>query len=220
MTVFKLSKDKLLYLMVSIRWYILAIWVVSAVAYCAPPGTFRKIDFEFTGTVRDGNTKEPIEGAYVVVLYYGSAASPATVATFCTKTKGMYTGKDGTFRFPVEKLNNLSPGDVMAIKPGYFDNNRVIPSASLQRAQTAETYTGRDVILTKQNPASPTLRFGETEVRCERANSRDDVEASIQFLKIKLAECLRLNASTQGIDAIKNFLADLENLSAGNPKKL
>ena len=199
-------------------WIIAGIVLASTVAYCAPPGTFRSIDFEFTGTVLDRETRQPVEGAFVVAIYSGAGASPAAVAIFCTKTKGMYTGKDGKFRFPIEKLNNRSPGDVMAIKPGYFGNERKIPPGYIQRAQTAETYTGRDVYLTKQNPDKPEFRFGESEVNCSRATWRDDVEASIEFLRIKLAESVRLNASAQGLDSIKYFIADLESLPSNGSK--
>ena len=34
--------------------------LACAVAYCAPPGTFRTVDFELVGTTRDSETKEPI----------------------------------------------------------------------------------------------------------------------------------------------------------------
>ena len=193
-------------------WIIAGIVLASTVAYCAPPGTFRSIDFEFTGTVLDRETRQPVEGAFVVAIYSGAAASPAAVAIFCTKTKGMHTGKDGKFRFPIEKLNNRSPGDVMAIKPGYFGNERKIPPGYIQRAQTAETYTGRDVYLTKQNPDKPEFRFGESEVSCERASNKDDVIASIEFMRTEVAELLRLGANSRGIDSIKRLIADLESL--------
>jgi hypothetical protein len=193
-------------------WVIAAVAFASVVAYCAPPGTFRRIDFEFTGTVLDRETHEPVEGAYVVAIYSGAAASPAAVAIYCTKTKGMYTGKDGKFHFPVEKLDNRSPGDVMAIKPGYFGNERKIPTGRIQRSQSAETYTGRDVYLTKQNPDKPEFRFGEVEVRCERATNKDDVEASILFMRTEVSELLRLKANGKGIDGIERFIGDLERL--------
>src|SRR5450759_1147278 len=113
------------------RWIIAGIALASVVAYCAPPGTFRGIDFEFTGNVRDKETKEPLEGAYVVAIYYIREASAGVGSFNCQKTKGMYTGKDGKFHFPIEKLNNLSPGEVTAIKPGYYGNDRVIPTIKL-----------------------------------------------------------------------------------------
>lgn len=203
----------------SVRWVLAAIALASTVAYCAPPGTFRKIDFDMTGTVRDSETKALIEGAYVVAIYYGSASSPAASATFCTKTLGMLTGKDGTFRFPVEKLNNLRPGDVMAIKPGYFGDKRIIPTSKIQRAQTAETYTGRDVILTKQNPEKPEFLFGESEIRCERARWRDDAAASIEFLKIKIAELNRLRAEPWRARNVSETIAELQQLPSKPTKQ-
>ena len=51
------------------RWIIAAVALGSVVTYCAPPGTFRGIDFDLTGTVFDKVSKQPIEGAYVVAIY-------------------------------------------------------------------------------------------------------------------------------------------------------
>jgi hypothetical protein len=200
------------------RWIIAGIALASLVAYCAPPGTFRGIDFEFTGTVRDKETNEPLEGAYVVAIYYVREGDFAVSAVKCKKTKGMYTGKDGKFHFPIEKLNNLSPGDITAIRPGYYGNHRVIPSAKLQDAQTAETYSNRDFYLVKQNPDKPEFRYGDMEEGCLHAEYREDVEASIEFKKIILAEAKRLGAHPLRVENFNRGIAYLEALPT-NPKK-
>ena len=54
MSINKLSNAK--------RWIIAAVALASLAAYCAPPGTFQRIDFEFTGTVLDRETRQPVEG--------------------------------------------------------------------------------------------------------------------------------------------------------------
>ena len=192
------------------RWIIATVALASVVAYCAPPGTFRRIDFELTGTVRDKESKEPIEGAYVVAVYLIRESGLAATSFNCKKTKGTYTDKDGKYHLPVEKLDNLSPHDVTAIKPGYYGNDRVIPTRKLQDAQSVETYSNRDLFLTKQNPESPNFRFGDFQEGCIFAESREDVAASIQFKKIELAELERLSDEPRYVEIAKREIARLE----------
>ena len=190
------------------RWIIAATALASLAAYCAPPGTFRRIDFEFTGTVRDKDTNEPLEGAYVVAIYSVREGDFAVSAIKCKRTKGMYTGKDGKFHFPVEKLNFMSPGDVTAIKPGYYGNDRIF----LREPQNAETYSNRDHFLVKQNPDKPEFRYGDFQEGCRHAESRENIEASIQFQKIELAEVKRLGGETWLIENVSRGIALLEAL--------
>lgn len=191
------------------RWIIATVALASAVAYCAPPGTFRRIDFELTGTVRDKETKQPIEGAYVVAVYLIRESSFAATALNCKRTKGAYTGPDGKYHLPVEKLDNLSPHDVTAIKPGYYGAGRTVPTLKQQRAQNADTYSNRDLFLVKQNPDKPEFRFGDGQEICMFADSREDVAASIQFTKIEAAELERLGAEPWRIRNINQELARL-----------
>ena len=74
---------------------------VNADASGGNPLSFGKPDFDLTGTVYDATTKQPIDGAYVVALYYKSIVGMAAMDLWCIKTKGMYTGKDGKFRFSI-----------------------------------------------------------------------------------------------------------------------
>ena len=183
------------------------------------PLSFGKPDFELTGRVYEGITKEPIEGAYVVALYYVDITGPAALTSHCKRVKGMYTGKDGTFHFPVEKLDGNSPGMVMAIKPGYFSLPGYTPPASVQRKQGKEAYTGRDLPLQKQNPQKPSWQFGHGDVYCTGAEWREDVEAAIEFLKLKLAEEQRLGARKQGLDALRRMIEELDSRPAQKGRK-
>ena len=192
------------------RWIIATVALASVVAYCAPPGTFRRIDFELTGTVRDKETKEPLEGAYVVAVYLIHESGLAASALNCKKTKGAYTDKDGKYRLPVEKLDGLSPNDVTAIKPGYYGTDREIPNFEQRRAQNADTYSNRDHYLIKQSPDKPEFRFGFSELGCTFAESREDVAASIQFKKIELAELERLGDEPRYVEIAKREIARLE----------
>jgi hypothetical protein len=180
------------------------------------PLSFGKPDFELTGRVYDEATKGPIEGAYVVALYYEGVVGPAAMTKRCKRAKGMYTGKDGTFHFPVEKLDGLSPGMVMAIKPGYFSLWVTLPPDDAWKKQGKEAYSGRDTPLQKQDPQKPSWQLGHGDVYCTGAEWREDVEAAIDFLKIRLAEVKRLGLTgSQGLKAIESKIEDLMSL----PKK-
>jgi len=177
------------------------------------PFSFGKPDFELTGRVYDDDTKEPIEGAYVVALYYEGVVGPAAMTKRCKRAKGMYVGKDGTFHFPVEKLDGLSPGMVMAIKPGYFSLWVTLPPDDVWKKQGKEAYSGRDTPLKKQDPQKPSWQLGHGDVYCAGADSREVVEAAIEFLRIRLAEEKRLEFTAQRIGATTDMLEDLQRLS-------
>lgn len=193
-------------------WSFGVLIVASALAFCALPGPPRTIDFDLQGRVLDKNTMEPLEGAYVIAVYETTAASSTAVARYCIKTKGMFSGKDGRFRFPVEKLDNKSPSYVFAIKSGYFGNDGWLPTEKMAREQPAEAYSRRDVYLNKQDPAKPDFRIGQSELWCSRAKSRDDAEASIQFLKLEMDEFKRVGADERRLRALSEVLSDLERL--------
>jgi len=178
------------------------------------PLSFGKPDFELTGRVYDEATKESLEGAYVVALYYEDVIGPAALTTRCKRAKGMYTGKDGTFHFPVEKRDGNSPGMVMAIKPGYFSLWPVIPRDDVWKKQGKEAYSGRDLPLQRQDTQKPSWQMGHGDVYCTGADSREDVEPAIEFLKIRLAEVKRLGLTgSQGLKAIESKIEDLQSLS-------
>ncbi len=184
----------------------------AATASGGSPLWFGKPDFELTGTVFDATTKQPIEGAYVVALYFEQYSGMAASGEHCVKTRGMYTGKDGTFHFPVEKLDGSNPGEVSAIKPGYRSDFPVRPPPDVWKKQGKEAYTGRDLPLVPQIPGKPQWWFGSVDVHCAHAKTRGDAAAGVEFLKFKLDEYLRLGATRQGIDAVQSMNKRLEGL--------
>ena len=192
----------------------LAIFGSNVDAAGGSPKSFGKPDFELTGRVYDEATKEPIEEAYVVALYYERISSPAALTQRCKRAKGMYTGKDGTFHFPVEKLDGLNPAMVTAIKPGYFSLWEILPPDDVWKKQGKAAYTGRDLPLQKQDLQKPSWQMGAGDVYCTGAEWREDVEAAVEFLRIRLSEEKRLGGGKQGIQATKEMIEDLQSLPA------
>ena len=175
----------------------LAIFGSNVDAAGGSPKSFGKPDFELTGRVYDEATKEPIEEAYVVALYYERISSPAALTQRCKRAKGMYTGKDGTFHFPVEKLDGLNPAMVTAIKPGYFSLWEILPPDDVWKKQGKAAYTGRDLPLQKQDLQKPSWQMGAGDVYCTGAEWREDVEAAVEFLRIRLSEEKRLGGGSK-----------------------
>lgn len=190
----------------------------GAAAAGGNPLSFGKPDFDLTGTVYDETTKQPIEGAYVVAIFYKAVVGLGGSDTWCVKTKGMYTGKDGKFRFAIEKLDGRSPGEVTAIKPGYYSGREVFPRPEVWEKQGREAYTGRDTPLIPQDPAKPEWQYGTMDVFCSRAESREDAAAGIEFLRILLGEKKRLNFRLDAIESTSDMIKQLQNLPSGKER--
>src|SRR6476469_9435877 len=90
--------------------------VAAFLGSCAATEVPRDPQLFFSGRILDEKTMKPIEGAYVIAGYYVALRGPLVSTTQCVKTLGMYTNSDGAYRFPIERLDNLSPSTVSAIK--------------------------------------------------------------------------------------------------------
>ncbi len=167
---------------------LLTVCTAAAIASCWPWEQQKKIDFELTGQVLDIGTKQPLEGAFVIAIYKEVKSGFAATANYCVKTRGMYTGKDGKFHFPVEKLDGNSPYWVSAIKPDYYYVISEVAPPKIHREQGIAAYSGRNVYLARQDLANPKISGDGDDILCRRAASKDDIAASIEFLKISLAE--------------------------------
>ena len=195
------------------RWLLLtAITLsVSTLASCAE----KKIDFELTGTAYDKQSKKPIEGAYAVAIYMNLRAGYAAVRSHCVKTKGMYTGKDGKYHFPVEKRDGYSPLGVDVIHADYVSGVDIPKPPDIHRQQRAEAYTDRNVYMEKQDPAKPV--FGGDDVWCTQATKREDVVAAIEFYKIKRSQYVKFNRGQPSLDNIDSMIGDLEKIGKQPP---
>jgi len=86
---------------------------------------------EFRGRVIDAETKQPIEGAVVVVLYNKwEFGGPAGGNTFPFDAKEALTDSKGEFYFPSYKtligpLSRVSDVSFIIFKPGYMSINRI-----------------------------------------------------------------------------------------------
>jgi len=173
-------------------WAILLCVTIAALAVPSYALTDRLLGLmgkEFTGTVLDHETKQPIEGAYVIAMYSTVIGGLAAVTERCIKTKGMTTGKDGKFHFPIDGLEG-GPPNVSAIKPDYFLAGVEIPRAwNRSTFRGWDVYQGWDVYLGKQNADKPNRRIsaGYSE-DCWYAATREDGAASVEFLKILVEE--------------------------------
>ena len=185
---------------------------------CARTNSPEKIDFELTGRVLDKETKEPIEGAYVIAKYMSVVAGPAAVASHCVKTKGMYTGKDGKFHFPVEKRDGYSPLDVEAIKIDYSYWTTDIKPDHIHHQQTAEAYTDRNVYLIKQDPNNPSFFGGAVD--CLYAKNSEDVAASVEYYKIKKAQSIKYNRDKGLLESIDSWIQQHEKLNGRPPEAI
>ena len=170
----------------SIHWKLIiaSLLGVSTLAYCAPADWFglRKPDFELTGQVLDFDTKQPIEGAYVLAVYEKVDLGLAGASRYCVKTKGMVSEKEGRFHFPVEQLDGGSPSTAHAIKPDYFSKTFAEVSDADFKAQNKAAYSNRHAYLKKQDLTKYDACHSFTE--CDRAKSREAVETNIQYLKL------------------------------------
>jgi len=157
-----------------------------------------QINFPVTGTVIEAGSRKPIAGAYVLAIYERDNGKGQEV---CIASKGVYTGANGKYEFPITAFNYLSPRYIAAIKPRYF-----MSRASDEPAKPVNVYsdprayfTNRDIVLTRQEVALPVsvVAEGSTRIgRCEDALNEEDAQASALFLRMELEESIRLGVPT------------------------
>ncbi|MRS01865.1 hypothetical protein EG832_01320 [bacterium] len=117
---------------------ILAMLLFSFTATLSEAGWLIYHKPEFRGKVIDAETKEPIEGAVVVVAYFKYTIGIAGRDTSVIKTKETITGNNGEFYFPayttvIQPLSGEDKAEFIIYKPGYgsFPNYQLAPSFKL-----------------------------------------------------------------------------------------
>jgi len=172
-----------------------------------------KPDFAFTGIVYDKSTMQPIEGAYVVAIYHADAGPPPAYKTWCVKTLGMYTGKDGKFSFPVTRNDGRSPMMASAIKTGYYRAGFDVPRREAWQKQDAATYSNRNIYLLRQDKLQLSFQLGSGEEYCPQALTAEDASAGLTFLQKELEELKRIGAPSDVISAAEYFVNSREGRS-------
>lgn len=173
-----------------------------------------------TGKVLDRATRTPIDGAYVIAGYHEKIVDPAVVKQWCVRTKGMRTGPDGEFRFPVEKLDGMSPADISAIKPGYYLEFAESPESKRRSKNDDRAGEGWTIYLSRQDDKNPRYRYGSEDKFCYHAKTSADAAASVEFLKVQLAEYVRLGADQRQVSAVRDMIERLQGIDSAPPGAL
>jgi hypothetical protein len=184
----------------------------------ASPGTWGKPVAYLTGQVLDADTKQPLEGAYVLASYevVRSKMFLGSVRR-CVKTLGMTTAKDGAFRFPVEDAYNNMPHSVYAIKPDYYTHLRVFPSQGLLTELGIGTNSERHVYLKRQDAADPSFQHGFRY--CEEPVSSAAVESAVKFLEIARVEETKYGKDPRSIRAGYELMEFMRNTDLKKKQK-
>ncbi len=171
---------------------------ISTLAFCASPWGWNRHP-EFVGQVLDAETAQPIEGGYALLVYLGAGGGPAGhTSSWCVRTRGMYTGKDGKFSFPVDNRGGGHPNIVHAIKSGYFLDVAATAAYNTKKRKH-DTPEKWDVLLKKQDPAKPSFQFGFQD--CERPESEAAIEAALNFMSIAVMEEKKYGKDVRSIKA-------------------
>jgi hypothetical protein len=159
---------------------------------------------ESGGTVIDVTTGLPVEGAYVMNVYREAGASfLAHSSSWCVRTQGMYTAKDGKFRFPLEKSKYLY---LEVIKPGYTQTRA--PEVKWKRTLTGTVRVpDPNLYLKPQDPAKPEY---SRYMYCERAYWKRDVAALLEFYKLQLEELQIYGDHDDSIKHLEGRIGQLE----------
>jgi hypothetical protein len=100
-----------------------------------------RYDDVYRGKVYDGETKEPIEGAVVLGVWYKVSPSPGGAVDYYYDSKETVTDKNGEFSIAgmgLRVLSNLTPMSVMVFKAGYSAEE----SSTWESIKTIEEYEG------------------------------------------------------------------------------
>lgn len=168
---------------------------------------------EQTGKVLDELTKQPIEGAFVLATYSECGGTPfGHSSCWCESTRGVFTGPDGAFRFPVVDKKGRSLSFPTAIKPGYRYVEAKIVNYEKQSTDRDLFWKDQNVILGSQKRDEPQLNFQSYEANCLRAVARQDAAAGMQFLRFELAELEKFGGAQEWLDDMWGRIMSLDKL--------
>jgi hypothetical protein len=164
---------------------------------------------EVTGTVLDAATRVPIAGAYVVAVYDEWLASEAVSTFRCAKTKGMTTGTDGRFAFPVDP--KLGVPNFVAIKSEYLFDGQDEPDPRGRKQRGMDPLKNRELYLKKQDEQNPDLfAYAVSSAICHNARTREDALAGAKYVRMVASEHRRYGGDPQRILSLERVARDLE----------
>jgi hypothetical protein len=189
---------------------VFALCALLALTACATPN---QQHLTYTGQVFDIDTKQPIEGAYVLAEYREGASNWAHSSSWCIATKGMTTGADGKFSFPALESNKQMPLFAYAIKPDYFYASRDIASSDSQHRANQDAFSNQNIYLKKQDKAKPEFQHGFNSCGT-RPESIDAVQAAKQFMEIELAEMVKFQLGNEFTETQKSRIATMLDIAS------
>jgi hypothetical protein len=174
----------------------------AIVAAIAANDWWDDMQVEHKGTVIDATDGKPVEGAFVMAEYTESGGSWfGHGSSWCVRTRGMYTGPDGTFSFPGRRRSGPT---VSAVKPGYFET---LAWRYNERGLPPRDGSPSDRYLEPQDPQKPEFPASPS---CERPRTRQDAAAIVVLLKIVLAERLRYGDPKKTASTLAEIINRLE----------
>ncbi len=156
-----------------------------------------------SGQVIDFATKKPMANVYVLAEYSRGGSTPfGHSARWCFKTRGLRTGPDGTFSFPLEKDTSMR---ILATAPDSVD-------VFSPRIQSVSTWLGEKRV-DSPNVFMAKRGTGQDErldiISCGRPESIAAATANIEFLELILVETRKYESSGEAT-AIKNMIVLLK----------
>lgn len=138
-----------------------------------------KTGTNLTGTVLDRETKKPLAGAYVLAVYKSSKSSMyGHAASWCTKTRGLFTNATGGFSFPFEANSSIQ---IFVAKEDFAEDiyaRYIWGKSASGRATRVRLSAHFLVALDRDKIVRPDV------VMCERPESAVDVAANLVYLRI------------------------------------
>lgn len=181
---------------------------IAISALCALPQWVHADGKQTTGIVVDEDTKAPLAGAYVLAAYHQPRRVQGTlVDTSCVKLMGMYTGADGRFSFPLERLDGYSPLTFLAIAPGYYAGVPRRADGSDWEDRTLKDYTDLRMYMRRQDPANPNFQYSSGDEYCDHTKTPGEGAAGTEFIRAKVREMTRLGAPPQVIERLQQTIA-------------
>ncbi len=169
-----------------------------------PARPLTNIDVEISGSVIDRDSKKPVNGAYVFVVYGAPSKNPNYLYDHCVKVKGTYVDENGAFRLAQEKLDDMILGYVQVVAPDYYRGGSSAMSKGMViemiKRDISDDFNG-DSVKRDLHGDERTL-LNKSKLDCWRATTREDAAAAIpalEILKIQFIKYHRGNNGAMGV---------------------